>query len=355
MPPIMITRTWGRLASSIAMFSAFVTTVSDFSFRNLMWRATSAVVVPESSITMSWSRISCAAALPMRTFSPWCSVSLTSIGTSCCTPRRFKAPPWERSIAPDRARASRSARTVTAETEKRLTSSGTVTRPWRSTRSRIFWRRSSTSSRGCPRAGISGGSSYFRPDYPWRVRVLFLGGTGNLSAACARLAVERGHSLTSLTRGQREVSLPAEVERLEGDATDAGVLDALAARRFDVVVNFIAFDEADVRRDVRAFAGRVAQYVFISSASVYEKPPRHHVVTEDTPLANPFWDYARKKIAAEQALREAHRAAGFPATIVRPCYTYGDSWIPTTSGTDYTVAWRMRQGLEVVVPGDGTS
>lgn len=187
------------------------------------------------------------------------------------------------------------------------------------------------------------------------MRVLFLGGTGNLSSACARLAVERGLQLTILTRGQRAAELPAEVEQVKGDATDPGVLAALASRRFDVVVNFIAFDAEDVRRDVQAFSGRLSQYVFISSASVYEKPPRHYVVTEETPLANPYWDYARKKIAAEEALRGAHRAAGFPATIVRPCYTYGKTWIPTTSGTDYTVVWRMRRGLEVVVPGDGTS
>lgn len=187
------------------------------------------------------------------------------------------------------------------------------------------------------------------------MRVLFLGGTGNLSRACARLAVERGLSLTILTRGQRAAELPPGVEHVRGDATDPGVLAALASRHFDVVVNFIAFDADDVRRDVQAFSGRLSQYVFISSASVYEKPPQHYVVTEDTPLANPYWDYARKKIAAEEALREAHRMAGFPVTIVRPCYTYGETWVPTTSGTDYTVVWRMRRGLDVVVPGDGTS
>lgn len=187
------------------------------------------------------------------------------------------------------------------------------------------------------------------------MKVLLLGGTGNLSTACARLAVERGHELTILTRGQRTAEPPPGVEQVRGDATDPQLLAALASRGFDVVVSFIAFDAEDVKRDVRAFTGRLTQYVFISSASVYEKPPRHYVVTEETPLANPYWDYARKKIAAEEALREAHRAAGFPATIVRPCYTYGEGWIPTTSGTDYTVVWRMRRGLEVVVPGDGTS
>jgi nucleoside-diphosphate-sugar epimerase len=186
------------------------------------------------------------------------------------------------------------------------------------------------------------------------MRVLFLGGTGNLSLACARQARERGLDLTVVTRGRRE-GLPAGVATVQGNAMDASLLASLASRAFDVVVNFIAFTPEDVRRDLAAFSGRVKQYVFISSASVYLKPPPHHMVTEETPLGNPYWDYARQKIAAEGALRTAYREQGFPATIVRPSYTYGESWIPTTSGTDYTVAWRMRHGLEVVVPGDGTA
>jgi nucleoside-diphosphate-sugar epimerase len=187
------------------------------------------------------------------------------------------------------------------------------------------------------------------------VKALFLGGTGNLSLACVREAAARGLDLTIATRGRKAAELPPGVATVRGDVTDPAFLGSLAERRFDAVANFVAFDAADVQRDVAAFGGRVGQYVFVSSASVYEKPPRHHVVTEETPLANPFWDYARKKIAAEEALRGARRATGFPATIVRPSYTYGETWIPTTSGTDYTVVWRMRRGLPVVVPGDGTS
>ncbi len=187
------------------------------------------------------------------------------------------------------------------------------------------------------------------------MKLLFLGGTGNLSLACVREAAGRGLDLTIVTRGRRAAALPAGVSEVRGDVADAAFLGSLAARGFDAIVNFVAFDAADAQRDIAAFRGRTGQYVFISSASVYEKPPRHHVVTEETPLANPFWDYARNKIAAEEALREAHRTTGFPVTIVRPSYTYGETWIPTTSGTDYTVVWRLRRGLELVVPGDGTS
>jgi nucleoside-diphosphate-sugar epimerase len=184
--------------------------------------------------------------------------------------------------------------------------------------------------------------------------LLFIGGTGNISTACVRLAAEEGHAVTVLTRGTRDVDLPASVVRVTGNAADLGTLSGLAARRFDAVVNFVAFDSHDVHRDIEAFR-HVGQYVFISSASVYRKPPPHYVVTEAAPLGNPHWEYARKKIEAEDVLRTAHREARFPMTIVRPSYTYGPSWVPTTSGTDYTVVHRLRRGLELVVPGDGTS
>jgi nucleoside-diphosphate-sugar epimerase len=145
------------------------------------------------------------------------------------------------------------------------------------------------------------------------------------------------------------------VERVAGDAAHPPTLAALAARGFEAVVDFVAFGPDDARRDVAAFRGRVGQYVLISSATVYRRPPPHYLVTEDAPLGNPYWDYARNKIAAEQVVFEAHGATGFPASVVRPSYTYGQSWIPTSSGSDYTVVRRLRHGLEVVVPGDGSS
>ncbi len=187
------------------------------------------------------------------------------------------------------------------------------------------------------------------------LNLLFIGGTGNISTSCVRLGAEEGHAVTVFTRGTRDADLPASVVRVTGDASDPATLAGLAARGFDAVVDFVAFDALDVARDVEAFRGHVGQYVFISSAAVYQKPPRHYVVTESAPLGNPRWEYARKKIEAEDLLRVAHRETGFPATIVRPSYTYGSSWVPTTSGSDYTVVHRLRRGLELVVPGDGTS
>src|SRR4051812_3046750 len=169
------------------------------------------------------------------------------------------------------------------------------------------------------------------------LKLLFIGGTGNISTPCLQRAVEEGHAVTILTRGTRTADVPPSVVQLIGDAADRTTLEAAAERRFDAVVDFIAFDAADVQRDIDAFRGRTGQYVFISSAAVYRRPPPHYVVTEDSPLGNVYWDYGRKKIEAEALLRDAHRDQGFPMTIVRPSYTYGRSWVPTTSGSDYTV------------------
>lgn len=187
------------------------------------------------------------------------------------------------------------------------------------------------------------------------MKLLLLGGTGNISTAVVREAVLQGVAVTVLVRGSRKAALPPSVETVRGDATDKDALASLARRGFDAVVDFIAYDAADVRRDVQAFRGHVGQYVFISSASVYRKPPQGYRITEETPLGNLYWDYARKKIEAEEALREAHRDFGFPITVVRPAFTYGEGWVPTTSGSDYTVVHRLRRGLPIVVPGDGTS
>ena len=183
------------------------------------------------------------------------------------------------------------------------------------------------------------------------MNLLFIGGTGNISTACVRLAAEEGHAVTVLTRGTRDVDLPASVVRVIGDAASPGILGGLAARGFDAVVDFVAFDAVDVSRDIEAFRGHVGQYVFISSASVYLKPPPHYVVTEETPLGNPLWEYARRKIEAEGLLRVAHRETGFPATIVAPSVntpTAGPGCATASSRKRLPVVHRLRRGLELV-------
>lgn len=189
------------------------------------------------------------------------------------------------------------------------------------------------------------------------MRVLFIGGTGIISSACTELALARGYRVTLLNRGRRG-GAPAGAEVLQADVQSAEAERALAGRTFDAVVNFIAFTPADVERDVRRFAGRCGQYVLISSASVYQKPQTHYLITESTPLANPLWEYSRNKIAAEETLVRAHRELGFPGVIVRPSLTYGDTLLPIAVNAwhrPWTVAKRMRAGKKVIVPGDGSS
>jgi len=187
------------------------------------------------------------------------------------------------------------------------------------------------------------------------MRILFIGGTGNISTACSRLVLERGHELFVLNRSQRTVALPG-ARLLKADVNDEAATNrVLAGLTFDAVANFIAFAPGEVERDVRLFTGRTGQYVFVSSASAYQKPPATPHITEDTPLGNPFWDYSRQKIACEERLLAAHRE-GFPITVVRPSLTY-DTVIPLPLGSwrEWTLVDRMQRGERIVVHGDGTS
>ena len=191
------------------------------------------------------------------------------------------------------------------------------------------------------------------------MRVLFIGGTGIISTACTRVAAERGIDLTLLTRGQHAADLPAKIHTLTADIDDpAAAARALENTTFDAVVDWIAFTPAHVERDLALFRGRTRQYIFISSASAYQKPPGHYLIGESTPLANPYWQYSRDKIACEEFLIKAYREEGFPITIVRPSLTYGETQIPLAVNSwpkSYTIVNRMRRGKKVIVPGDGTS
>jgi len=189
------------------------------------------------------------------------------------------------------------------------------------------------------------------------MKVLFLGGTGIISRACSELALARGVELWLLNRGAHAPIAGART--VQADLQDvAATTRALGNERFDAVVDFIAFAPAELEPRIQLFRGRTSQYVFISSASAYQKPPLSSPITEATPLDNPFWDYSRQKIACEARLQRAHRESGFPMTIVRPSYTYGDTVVPLAVnvwGKTFTVVDRMRRGQPVIVPGDGLS
>ena len=189
------------------------------------------------------------------------------------------------------------------------------------------------------------------------MKILFIGGSGVISRAAAQQTIAAGHELWLLNRGKRRPiggarSIVADLADVEG------VRAALRGHQWDVVVQWIAFAPADIRRDVELFSGSTAQYVFISSASVYQKPLEHYLITESIPRANPHWEYSRLKIACEQELEAAHQAKGFPGVIVRPSLTYGEDQVPLVLNAwnqSWTTIDRLRRGAPVIIPGDGNS
>jgi nucleoside-diphosphate-sugar epimerase len=189
------------------------------------------------------------------------------------------------------------------------------------------------------------------------MKILFIGGSGVISRAATQLTVASGHELWLLNRGNRR---PVEgVRTLTADVSQPESLRAaLRPHTWDVVVEWIGFAPGDVRRDIELFRDTARQYIFISSASVYQKPLGHYLVTESTPRANPHWEYSRLKIACEQELEAAHQSFGFPGVIVRPSLTYGEDQIPLVLNSwaqSWTAIDRMRRGAPVIVPGDGSS
>ena len=193
------------------------------------------------------------------------------------------------------------------------------------------------------------------------MKLLFIGGTGLISSACSDLAIQRGHKLFLLNRSaSKKYPAPEAATVLQADIyADSAHLSALVAdQHFDAVVDFIAFSPYDIQRDLSLFRDKTDQFVFISSASAYQKPVKNYLITEETPLENPFWEYSRNKIACENLLMDEYRANGFPVTIVRPSHTYGPSQIPFSVDSwrhPWTLVHRMKQGKPIIIPGDGSS
>ncbi len=188
---------------------------------------------------------------------------------------------------------------------------------------------------------------------------MLIGGTGTISSAISALAVEKGFDLYLLNRGKKSSFVPEGAKVIPADIhREADVREALKELSFDAVADFVAFEADDVERDYRLFQKKTRQYLFISSASAYQKPPSSPFLTESTPLSNPYWEYSRGKIACEEFLMGKYRSEGFPVTIVRPSHTYGDTSVPVAlhgKNGCFSVLERIRNGRKVIVPGDGTS
>ena len=192
------------------------------------------------------------------------------------------------------------------------------------------------------------------------MKILIIGGTGTISSAITRQLVAAGHELWLINRGNRTAELPDGIKLITGDINNREdeVAAKLGNEQFDAVCEFIGFLPSQVERDIRLFTGRTKQYVFISSASAYNKPVRNHVITEGTSLANPYWEYSRNKIACEELLMKAYRETGFPVTIVRPSHTYCERGVPVSvhgPRGSWQVLKRMLEGKRVIVHGDGSS
>jgi len=186
-----------------------------------------------------------------------------------------------------------------------------------------------------------------------------IGGTGTISSAITRQLAASGHDLWLLNRGTRKSEVPANVKQVIVDIDDTDEVQRLLGdAQFDAVCEFIGFLPSQVERDIRLFKGRTKQYVYISSASAYNKPAANHVITEGTTLANPYWEYSRNKIACEELLLKTYREEGFPITIIRPSHTYCERAVPVSvhglKGS-WQVLKRMMEGKQVLVNGDGSS
>ncbi len=191
------------------------------------------------------------------------------------------------------------------------------------------------------------------------MKILLIGGTGTISSAITRQLAAAGHDLWLLNRGSRKNEVPANVKLIIADIDDTSeVLRQIGDAQFDAVCEFIGFLPSQVERDIQLFKGRTRQYVYISSASAYNKPAASHIITEGTTLANPYWEYSRNKIACEELLLKAWREEAFPITIVRPSHTYCERSIPVSvhgPKGSWQVIKRMLEGKQVIINGDGSS
>ena len=191
------------------------------------------------------------------------------------------------------------------------------------------------------------------------MKILLIGGTGTISMAVTRRLAAQGHEVFLLNRGTRSAGLPESVTVLRGDISkEAETAKLLDGMQFDAVGEFIGFTPDQVQRDVRLFSGKTRQYLYISSASAYQKPLSESVITESTPLCNPYWQYSRDKIACEEYLMQQYRENGFPVTIIRPSHTYDERSVPLGvhgKNGSWQVVRRIMEGKPVIIHGDGTS
>lgn len=191
------------------------------------------------------------------------------------------------------------------------------------------------------------------------MKILFIGGTGTISTAISKQLANMGHELYLINRGSRNSELPSNIKFITVDVNDeAAVAEKIKDLSFDSVCDFIGFVPEQLERDYRLFKGKTKQFMYISSASAYNKQPADYVITEGTALANPYWEYSRNKIKCEDFLMKMYRDEGFPVTIIRPSHTYDERSVPLGvhgNKGSWQVVKRIMDGKPVIIHGDGTS
>lgn len=186
------------------------------------------------------------------------------------------------------------------------------------------------------------------------MKVLFIGGTGEISFSCVAAAMDAGHEVSVFNRGMAHCSAAPGARQIVGDITDDDSYSVVGQGEYDIICQFLAFVPETIQRDIELFSGRCQQYIFISSASVYQKPIPYLPITENMAIGNPYLPYSRKKAACEQRLLDAQRAGELPVIIVRPSHTYRTR-LPSTIIHGDHLAWRVLKGKKIIVHGDGES
>ncbi len=188
------------------------------------------------------------------------------------------------------------------------------------------------------------------------MNVLIIGGTGTISTYVVNKCLEERMAVTVMNRGTHNDQLPKGVKTIICDINnEPEALSLLKDKHFDSVIEFVAFTKEQVERDVRLFKGKTNQYIFISTASAYQKPVEDYPITENTPLINPYWDYSQRKIECEAYLS---KVKDMNITVVRPSHTYDNKMIMAVMirwGNAYAHIKRLKEHKPIIIPGDGTS
>jgi nucleoside-diphosphate-sugar epimerase len=192
------------------------------------------------------------------------------------------------------------------------------------------------------------------------MKVLIIGGTGNISRWISKQLVERGDEITIYNRGRTKAEIPGKVHTIVGDRRDylRFEMDIKSHGPFDVVIDMVGYEPGDAASAIRSFKGATGQYIFCSTVDVYPKQQANYPVMKVQPLgADPQFPYAHKKMVMEEAFREAFEEERFPLTVIRPGATYSEGWSPLLTpfgGQSYHLD-RLRKGKEMILHGDGSA